>query len=138
MLPLDALALLFAASSRSVSTDTAAIGSSRHLVPCPDVPSDVRCANVLANVPADIQTYDRLNATFHSFKTLPIEYRLYNLKQLAFLIQDNIEAIYAALHKDLSKEPFDIDVGDVSTRRATAEGRSVGAECHQLGELHHC
>ena len=66
---------------------------------------------------ANCQTYDRLNATFHSFKTLPIEYRLYNLKQLAFLIQDNIEAIYAALHKDLSKEPFDIDVGDVSNPR---------------------
>lgn len=76
---------------------------------CPDATSDVRFANA-----TDVQTYDRLNATFHSFKTLPIEYRLYNLKQLAFLIQDNIEAIYAALHKDLSKEPFDIDVGDVS------------------------
>lgn len=61
------------------------------------------------------QIYDRLNETFHSFKTLPIEYRLYNLKQLAFMIQDNVEAIYTALNADLSKEPFDIDVGDVSS-----------------------
>lgn len=38
------------------------------------------------------------------------------------MIQDNIEAIYKALHSDLSKEPFDIDVGDVSRAGPEGEG----------------
>lgn len=45
---------------------------------------------------------------------MPLEYRLYNLKQLAFLITDNEARIQASVKSDLSKAPFDVMVGDVS------------------------
>ncbi|GFZ51302.1 hypothetical protein JCM24511_09062 [Saitozyma sp. JCM 24511] len=52
------------------------------------------------------ETYDRLQARFASHATLSLDYRLYNLKQLAYLIQDNEPAIVEAIRQDLGKAPF--------------------------------
>jgi hypothetical protein len=62
----------------------------------------------------NIQAYDRLCATFASHRTKALEYRNYNLKQLAFLLTDNEAKIQASLKADLDKSGFDVLVGDVS------------------------
>jgi hypothetical protein len=59
------------------------------------------------------QTYDRLQARFASHATLSLDYRLYNLKQLAYLIQDNEPAIVEAIRQDLGKAPFVAAMEDV-------------------------
>lgn len=63
---------------------------------------------------ANIQTYDRFQATFRSHKTLSLAFRIYNLKQLAYLLQDNVERFQAALALDLQKKPFDVELSEVS------------------------
>ncbi|CAK9783311.1 unnamed protein product [Cutaneotrichosporon oleaginosum] len=63
---------------------------------------------------ADIdEAYDRLQATFASHKTLSLAFRTYNLKQLAYLMQDNVERFQTALASDLQKKPFDVELSEV-------------------------
>ncbi|KAK4689661.1 hypothetical protein P7C73_g451, partial [Tremellales sp. Uapishka_1] len=52
--------------------------------------------------------YDQLQNTFASHKTQSIDYRIYNLQQLAYLIKDNELQICNALKADLDKGAFDI------------------------------
>ncbi|EAL17614.1 hypothetical protein CNBM0290 [Cryptococcus deneoformans B-3501A] len=59
------------------------------------------------------QLYDTVNKRFNSGVTLPLAYRLYNLKQLAYLIKDNETLIQAAIEKDNGKGPFDATLGDI-------------------------
>jgi hypothetical protein len=62
------------------------------------------------------QTYERFQARFASHATLSLDYRLYNLKQLAYLIQDNEPAIVEAIRQDLGKAPFVAAMEDVRLR----------------------
>ncbi|WVQ95403.1 hypothetical protein IAU59_002500 [Kwoniella sp. CBS 9459] len=57
--------------------------------------------------------YDKLNKRFDSRMTHTLAYRLFNLKQLAYLVQDNESRIQAAVHKDLGKGGFDVSSGDL-------------------------
>ncbi|WVF67830.1 hypothetical protein IAT40_002591 [Kwoniella sp. CBS 6097] len=57
--------------------------------------------------------YDKLNKRFDSRVTHTLAYRLFNLKQLAYLIQDNESRIQAAVYKDLGKGGFDVSSGDL-------------------------
>ncbi|WVQ83377.1 hypothetical protein IAT38_005518 [Cryptococcus sp. DSM 104549] len=57
--------------------------------------------------------YATLTARFESRATLPLAYRLYNLKQLAYLVQDNSQRIQDAVNKDLGKGGFDVVSGDL-------------------------
>ncbi|ODN92095.1 aldehyde dehydrogenase (NAD+) [Cryptococcus wingfieldii CBS 7118] len=57
--------------------------------------------------------YDRFHDRFATGATLPAAYRIYNLKQLAYMIKDNEEAIKAAVLKDLGKGDFDVYLGDI-------------------------
>ncbi|WWC98379.1 hypothetical protein V866_005270 [Kwoniella sp. B9012] len=57
--------------------------------------------------------YARLNARFDSLATHRLAYRLYNLKQLGYLIKDNEKRIQAAVYKDLGKGEFDVSSGDL-------------------------
>jgi len=41
-------------------------------------------------------------------------YRLYNLKQLAWMIEDNRKAIHEAVKSDLGGGAFSVDMSDVS------------------------
>ncbi|GMK56329.1 hypothetical protein CspeluHIS016_0301690 [Cutaneotrichosporon spelunceum] len=59
------------------------------------------------------ELYDRLINTFQSHKTLPLAFRLYNLKQLAYMMQDNVAAFQAALASDLQRHPFDVELTEV-------------------------
>lgn len=59
------------------------------------------------------QTYERLQARLASRVTYDLDYRIYNLKQLAFLIKDNREAIAEALKRDLDKGPASVDLEEV-------------------------
>ncbi|WWC64986.1 uncharacterized protein I303_107600 [Kwoniella dejecticola CBS 10117] len=68
-------------------------------------------------VPTSMDQIDKicttLNARFDSMATHSLAYRLYNLKQLAYLIQDNEERIQQAVYKDLGKGGFDVSSGDL-------------------------
>lgn len=68
-----------------------------------------------------MQTYDRLQATFASHRTQEAAYRLYNLKQLAFLINDNEERIIAAAQADLGKSSFEARLAEVSTTQLVVQ-----------------
>ncbi|WVW80658.1 hypothetical protein I302_102644 [Kwoniella bestiolae CBS 10118] len=57
--------------------------------------------------------YTRLNARFDSHATHSLAYRLYNLKQLGYLIQDNERRIQEAVYRDLGKGAFDVSSGDL-------------------------
>ncbi|OCF56063.1 aldehyde dehydrogenase (NAD+) [Kwoniella mangroviensis CBS 10435] len=59
------------------------------------------------------QIYARLNARFDSLATHSLAYRLYNLKQLGYLIKDNEKRIQAAVYTDLGKGGFDVSSGDL-------------------------
>lgn len=59
------------------------------------------------------QIYDTLNKRFDSGVTRSLAYRLFNLKQLAYLIKDNESLIQAAVEKDQGKGPFDVTLGEV-------------------------
>ncbi|WRT70905.1 uncharacterized protein IL334_007904 [Kwoniella shivajii] len=59
------------------------------------------------------EIYSTLNERFNSRDTLSLAYRLYNLKQLAYLIQDNEKRIQHAVHTDLNKGGFDVNLGDL-------------------------
>jgi hypothetical protein len=62
---------------------------------------------------ADWQTYERLHRRLASRATYDLDYRIYNLKQLAFLIKDNREAIAEALRRDLDKGETSVDLEEV-------------------------
>ncbi|WVO13587.1 hypothetical protein L204_101208 [Cryptococcus depauperatus] len=57
--------------------------------------------------------YETLQARFASKGTHSLAYRLFNLKQLAYLIQDNKHAIQEAAKKDLGRGEFDTDYVDL-------------------------
>lgn len=59
------------------------------------------------------QAYTRLAATFASHKTQDLAWRLFNLKQLAFFLTDNVEAITTAIGADLGKGAYDAEMSDV-------------------------
>lgn len=59
------------------------------------------------------QICDTLNKRFNSGVTRSLAYRLFNLKQLAYLIKDNETLIQAAVEKDQGKGPFDVTLGEV-------------------------
>jgi hypothetical protein len=72
-----------------------------------------------------LQIYSGLKDRFASNATLSIDYRLYNLKQLAYLIKDNEAAIQAAVLQDLDKGAFDVSFSDVCLR----------VECRSLPQI---
>ncbi|TYJ57279.1 hypothetical protein B9479_002012 [Cryptococcus floricola] len=57
--------------------------------------------------------YETLNKRFASGATQTLAYRLYNLKQLGHLVNDNLERIQAAVEKDIGKGGFDVLNGDL-------------------------
>ncbi|KIR31413.1 aldehyde dehydrogenase (NAD+) [Cryptococcus deuterogattii MMRL2647] len=59
------------------------------------------------------QICDTLNKRFNSGVTRSLAYRLFNLKQLAYLIKDNETLIQAAVEKDQGKGPFDVTLGEL-------------------------
>ncbi|KAK8850725.1 hypothetical protein IAR55_004645 [Kwoniella newhampshirensis] len=59
------------------------------------------------------EIYTTLNSRFDSLATHSLAYRLYNLKQLAYLVKDNESRIQEALLKDLGKASFDVSYGDL-------------------------
>ena len=61
-----------------------------------------------------MQAYERLHARLASRATYDLDYRIYNLKQLAFLIEDNRAAIAEALRRDLDKGANAVDIEEVS------------------------
>lgn len=67
----------------------------------------------LANSNSDQQIYDTVNKRFDSGVTCSLAYRLFNLKQLAYLIKDNEALIRAAVENDQGKGPFDVTLGEV-------------------------
>lgn len=77
----------------------------------------------LSSIADQVQIYDRLWATFYTHRTQTIEYRLYNLKQLAFLITDNADAITKAVNDDLGKTAKESILAEVS--RLTIDVASV-------------
>jgi hypothetical protein len=60
------------------------------------------------------QTYARLQARFASGSTRSVDYRRFNLQQLAYLVKDNEQAIAEAIRADLGKGPFAAVMEDVS------------------------
>ncbi|WWD20892.1 hypothetical protein CI109_105370 [Kwoniella shandongensis] len=74
-------------------------------------------STIPAYVPTSLEKieeiYTTLNARFDSLATHSLAYRLYNLKQLAYMIQDNEERIQEAVGKDLGKGAFDVSFGDL-------------------------
>jgi hypothetical protein len=63
---------------------------------------------------ADFQIYSRLQDRFASGVTKTLEYRVYNLKQLAYLVKDNESKIQECLRKDLDRGEFDTSMTEVS------------------------
>ncbi|UOH85117.1 hypothetical protein LQV05_001934 [Cryptococcus neoformans] len=59
------------------------------------------------------QIYDTVNKRFDSGITCSLAYRLFNLKQLAYLIKDNEALIQAAVESDQGKGAFDVTVGEL-------------------------
>jgi len=57
--------------------------------------------------------YNTLQERFRSRATYPLAYRLYHLKQLAYLIHDNRTAIHEAVKADLGGGDFAVDISDV-------------------------
>ncbi|KAK1923282.1 Aldehyde/histidinol dehydrogenase [Papiliotrema laurentii] len=57
--------------------------------------------------------YAALHETFATRKTYSLGYRVYQLKQLAYLIHDNRTAIHAAVKEDLGGGQFAVDLCDV-------------------------
>lgn len=80
---------------------------------------------------SNTQAYARLSDTFASHRTQALEYRLYNLKQLAYLLTDNEAKIQASIKADLGKSGFDVLVGDV--RIVQLQGVGHGAEDARSG-----
>lgn len=76
---------------------------------------------------ADEKIYTRLQNRFASGVTQTLEYRTYNLKQLAYLIKDNEEKIQECLRKDLDRGEFDTSMSEVSHSKVkvkdVADGR---------------
>lgn len=66
-----------------------------------------------SNSNSDQQIYDTVNKRFDSGVTCSLAYRLFNLKQLAYLIKDNEALIRAAVENDQGKGPFDVTLGEV-------------------------
>ena len=72
-------------------------------------------------IPAHIDTpiahldaiYSQLHTTFASRRTYSLDYRIYNLKQLAFLIKDNEARIHESIRLDLDRSPFEADFTEV-------------------------
>ncbi len=63
---------------------------------------------------AVVQIYTRLHDRFASHATQSLDYRIYNLKQLAYLIKDNESRIHAAGKKDLDWGGAAMTMGEVS------------------------
>ncbi|WVR08783.1 hypothetical protein IAU60_005841 [Kwoniella sp. DSM 27419] len=59
------------------------------------------------------QIYQTLHKRFDSGATLSLAYRLYSLKQLAYMISDNEKRIQEAMMIDLGKGGFDVSFGDL-------------------------
>jgi len=67
------------------------------------------------------QLYDTLQDRFRSRATYPLAYRIYHLKQLAYLIHDNRTAIHEAVKADLGGGDFAVDISDVSAEGPSRE-----------------
>lgn len=61
-----------------------------------------------------VKIYATLQDRFSTRATYSLGYRLYNLKQLAYLIEDNRAAIHQAVKSDLGGGDFVVDLSDVS------------------------
>ncbi|KDN46650.1 aldehyde dehydrogenase [Tilletiaria anomala UBC 951] len=61
------------------------------------------------------QIVSNLRKSFLSLKTYDLEYRKNQLKQLAFCIQDNAEAICEAIKKDLGRSDWESTFAEVTT-----------------------
>jgi aldehyde dehydrogenase (NAD+) len=70
------------------------------------------------NVPA---TVERLRNTFASGRTRDIDWRKRQLLQLAKLMEENEDAIAAALVEDLDRHPFEAYIADVATTAGEAK-----------------
>jgi hypothetical protein len=62
----------------------------------------------------DSQIYTRLTDRFATRANYSLDYRIYHLKQLAYLIKDNEQLLYAALKEDLDKGSWAADIEEVS------------------------
>ena len=59
------------------------------------------------------QISERLKTHFATRKTYDADYRIYNLKHLGYLIEDNRDAIKEALRRDLDKGGDMVDLEEV-------------------------
>ncbi|WWC92528.1 uncharacterized protein L201_007487 [Kwoniella dendrophila CBS 6074] len=57
--------------------------------------------------------YETLNNRFSTGSTESLAYRLYNLKQLAYLIKDNEKRIHQAVYQDIGKGAYDCNLSDL-------------------------
>jgi aldehyde dehydrogenase (NAD+) len=72
--------------------------------------------------PVDIPaTVARLRKTFATGRTRDIEWRKHQLLQLQKLMEENEDAIGAALAEDLDRKPFEAYIGDIATTAGEAK-----------------
>lgn len=82
--------------------------------PSPIVPMPPHSLGEQPKADALCQTYDKLQRRFGSGATQSLDYRVYNLKQLAYLVKENETKIQACLRKDLDRGEFDTEMTEVS------------------------
>ncbi|ORY28000.1 Aldehyde/histidinol dehydrogenase [Naematelia encephala] len=70
-----------------------------------------------SHIPTPVSTipeiYERLQSRFADRSTYSLDYRRYNLKQLAYLINDNKDKIFEAVKRDLGSGDFQIQMSDL-------------------------
>ena len=85
-------------------------------------PKTSESQNGAAAAPADIAaTVARLRQTFATGRTRDIVWRKQQLLQLQKLMEENEDAIIAALADDLDRSPFEAHIGDIGTTAAEAK-----------------
>lgn len=60
-----------------------------------------------------MQIRNDLHSVYLSGRANSIDYRIYQLKQLAFLIKDNDAAIKKAMREDLGRGDWEVEQGEV-------------------------
>ena len=72
--------------------------------------------SALQHTPVDTiaKVHATLKASFRAGTTRPLPYRRTQLLQLARLVQDNADALRAALHADLHKQPLEVDMSELA------------------------
>lgn len=57
---------------------------------------------------------EQVTEGFHSHKTLPLEFRKSQLRNLYYALYDNLDLIYDAFYKDLHKSQLEVDLSELS------------------------